>query len=93
MKNPSWGKEGELRARKFVFATSMPPVYAFFFFFWYAWMIIDDRYNKHVFLCELQISSNSQTSAEGGVVSRVLHHTRMELQEHERAKTVLRARP
>lgn len=40
-----------------------------------------------------QVGSDSQTAAEGRVVSRVLHHARMELQEHERAETIHRARP
>lgn len=36
----------------------------------------------------VQISSNSQTAAEGRIVFRVLHHARMELQEHKRAETL-----
>jgi len=38
----------------------------------------------------MQVSSNPQTASEGGVMSRILHHARMELQEHKRAEAVHR---
>jgi len=42
---------------------------------------------------DTQVSANPRAAAKGGVVSGVLHHARVELQEHERAETVCWAGP